>query len=209
MLPTRERILQAAIDLFLEKGYTASGMAEILDRANANSGSFYHFFQNKEDLLAAVLDRYAELLHPVLLDPIWKATRDPIERIFGLLGKYRELIIASKFSYGCPIGKLALEIDPAQATIHRKIAANFSAWKAAVEQCLSDAQTEGRLPRTVDSKRLACLVLSVMEGGVMQSRSYGHVQPFDSSVAELRQYFAVLAPTKPQRTITRRKAITK
>ncbi len=193
MSQTRERILSAATDLFLEKGYGATGIAEILDRANANSGSFYYFFRSKEDLLCAVLDRYQEILYPVLLEPIWETTKDPIERIFRLLGKYRELILDSKCSYGCPIGRLALEIDTSQAAIQRKVAANFDAWKAAVEQCLREAQSEARLPKAVDCKRLTCLVLSVMEGGVMQSRSYGNVRPFDLSVEELRRHFGTLA----------------
>src|SRR5262245_45357299 len=54
-VPTRERILEAARHLFWEKGYAATGMAEILERAEANAGSFYHFFPGKESLLLAVL----------------------------------------------------------------------------------------------------------------------------------------------------------
>ncbi len=193
---TRERILQAATALFLEKGYGAAGMAEILERSNANSGSFYYFFRSKQELLSAVLERYEQILYPVLLQPIWKTTRDPVERIFGLLSKYRELIVASTFSYGCPIGRLALEIDPTQTVIHQKVAFNFSAWKRAVEGCLNEARSQGLLPKAVNAGRLACMVLSVMEGAVMQSRSYRSVQPFDASVEELRRYFAVLKASK-------------
>ena len=178
-------------------------MAEILARAKANSGSFYYFFRSKEDLLSAVLDRYQEILYPVLLEPIWKTTKDPIERVFRLLGKYRDLVLDSTCSYGCPIGRLALEIDTSQAAIHRNIAANFDAWKAAVEQCLKEAQSQGQLPKRLDGKRLACLVLSVMEGGVMQSRSYGSVRPFDLSVKELRHYFGTLAEGVPRARVRR------
>ncbi len=46
-----------------------------------------------------------------------------------------------------------------------------------------------RFPSTVDFKRLSHFVLTVMEGGVMQSRSYRNVEPFDMAVAELRAYF--------------------
>jgi TetR/AcrR family transcriptional repressor of nem operon len=196
MSETRERILKAATLLFLEKGYGASGMAEILERSNANSGSFYYFFRSKQELLSAVLERYEQILYPVLLEPIWKTTRDPVERIFGLLNKYRGLIVASKFSYGCPIGRLALEIDPSQTVIHQRVALNFSAWKDAVEECINEARSQGLLPKAVNAGRLACMVLSVMEGAVMQSRSYGSIQPFDSSVEELRHYFAVLKASK-------------
>jgi TetR/AcrR family transcriptional repressor of nem operon len=195
--PTRERILAAATALFHEKGYAATGMAEILQRADANSGSFYHFFSSKEDVLGAVLDQYQEMLYPVLLDPIWKTTPDPIDRIFRLLARYREILFVTKFSYGCPIGRIALEVDASMKPIHRKLAANFDGWKAAVQQCLEEARNEGRLPSGVDCQRLACLVLSVMEGGVMQARSYGNARPFDQSVGELRQYFAALAQAAP------------
>jgi len=202
IVQTRERLLQAALDLFQEKGYAACGMSELLARAQANSGSFYYFFRSKEDLLVAVLQRYEEMLFPVLLEPIWKKTEDPFERIFLLLAKYRELIVASNCTYGCPIGRLALEIEPTYEEAHRKIAANFEGWAGAVEQCLMEAQEQGKIAKQVQTRRLSRFVLTVMEGGVMQSRSYRSVEPFDLAVEELRQYFQMLAmPTGERKRI--------
>jgi AcrR family transcriptional regulator len=185
--PTRERILQAAMDLFWEKGYANTAMADLLRRSKANSGSFYHFFQSKEDLLLAVMDRYTEMLQPVLLAPIWKKTTDPIGRIFGLLARYRELIVLTHCTYGCPIGRLALEIDPAQREVHRRIAMNFEGWADAVEQCLDDAAE--KLPPELDRRKLSRFVLTIMEGAVMQSRSHRSVKPFDMAVEQLHDYF--------------------
>ena len=51
VLGTRERLLDAAIALFWEKGYANTSMSDLLGAAKANSGSFYHFFSSKEDLL--------------------------------------------------------------------------------------------------------------------------------------------------------------
>jgi AcrR family transcriptional regulator len=181
------------MELFHEKGYAAAGIAEILQRAQANSGSFYYFFRSKEELLSAVLDRYAEILYPDLLEPIWRQTPDPVERVFALLAKYRELLITTNFRYGCPIGRIALEADPSMTDVHRKIAQNFDGWKTAVARCLVDALDQDRLPRTTNGDQLSCLVLSVMEGGVMQARSYGHIEPFDQSVEGLRTYFALMS----------------
>ena len=185
--PTRQRLVEAAVRLFWEKGYASTGMAEILEKANVNSGSFYYFFANKEDLLKAVLDWYSENLYVALLDPVFSKAQDPIERIFALLGKYRQLILQTDCSYGCPIGRLALEIGPEQREVHAKIAANFDGWAGAVQACLDQAST--RLPADIDRKQLSRFVLTVMEGGVMQSRSHRSVEPFDDSVAQLRDYF--------------------
>ncbi len=49
-----------------------------------------------------------------------------------------------------------------------------------------------RLPRGTDAEGLATYVLAVMEGGVMLSRSYGSVEPFDRTVAALRGHFELL-----------------
>ena len=53
---TRWRIIEAAMHLFWEKGYGSTSIADILARAGVNSGSLYHFFPGKQDLLIAVLE---------------------------------------------------------------------------------------------------------------------------------------------------------
>src|SRR5437773_12120 len=93
---TRTRLLDAARYLFWEKGFAATGMAEILERAGANSGSFYHFFNSKEALLLAVLDSYLEGLEPVIVGPAFAQHDDPIERIFAILRGYRERLVETE-----------------------------------------------------------------------------------------------------------------
>jgi TetR/AcrR family transcriptional repressor of nem operon len=195
---TRDRLIDAAMNLFWEKGYANTSMSDLLGAAKANSGSFYHFFSSKEELLLAVLDRYFTLLDPAMLGPAWEGIDDPIERIFALLARYRMLILATDCTYGCPIGRLALEIGPEQQEVHRLLAKNFDGWTAAVQGCLE--QAADRLPADIDRERLSGFVLAVMEGGVMLSRSHRDVKPFDQAVAELRAYFArLLEPAKKTR----------
>src|SRR5678816_2857101 len=98
--PTRDRILEAARYLFWEKGYNATGMADILDRAGANAGSFYHFFPGKEALLLAVLETYLDGLEPAVLRPAFAQRRDPIARIFAILAGYRERLVSTGCRYG-------------------------------------------------------------------------------------------------------------
>src|SRR5579872_3819719 len=111
MIPsTRDRIVHAAMQLFWQKGYASTSIAEILRAAEANSGSLYYFFPGKQDLLLAVLDTYRHGIGPMLLEPAWHGIDDPIDRVFALLARYRQSIINTDCTYGCPIGSLALEI---------------------------------------------------------------------------------------------------
>ena len=68
-------------------------MADILKEAGANSGSLYHFFPTKQDVLLAVLEMYRDGIYPMLLAPAWEGVEDPIERVFALLAAYRSGLI--------------------------------------------------------------------------------------------------------------------
>jgi len=188
---TRGRIVQAAMELFWEKGYGSTSIADILSRSQVNSGSLYHYFPGKQDLLVAVLEAYRDGIGPMLLDPAWEGVEDPIERVFALLAKYRSLIVATDCSYGCPIGSLALELHEPDPAVRERMAENFEAWTAAIRACLDEAAD--RLPRDLDRQAAAEFVLAVMEGGVMQARTHRDVAFFDRAVAQLRVHFVHLA----------------
>ena len=86
---TRGRIVEAAMELFWLKGYDSTSIADILSRSQVNSGSLYHFFPGKQDLLIAVLEAYRDGIGPMLLEPAWAGIDDPVEQVFALLGTYR------------------------------------------------------------------------------------------------------------------------
>ena len=184
---TRERIVGAAMELFWLKGYNSTSVADILSRSQVNSGSLYHFFPGKQDVLVAVLEAYRDGIGAMLLKPAWAGVDDPLQRVFALLDRYRGLIVETDGEYGCPIGSLALELHEPDPVVREKLAENFIAWVAAVKDCL-DAAAERFAPGT-DRQALAEFVLTVMEGAVMQARTYRDVAYFDRAIAQLTNYF--------------------
>ncbi len=187
---TKERILEEAARLFHDRGYAATGISTILERAGVNSGSLYHFFPGKEALLIGVLERHLVRLGPMILDPAERAADDPLERIFSLLEVYRRTLLISGCTRGCPVGNLALELGDRQPRVRELIDAYFSAWIGRVHDWLAAAGD--RLPAELDREALARLVLSVMEGGVLQARAALVLDPFDAAAAQLRSYFRLL-----------------
>ena len=170
-------------------------MAEILREAGVNSGSLYHHFDSKEDLLVAVLARYESLLGPAVMSPAARATDDPVERVFTVLGGYRRLLLESDFELGCPIGNLALETsETGSPTVRAGIEANFAAWRSAIRDFLEPALD--RFPSGTDLDEVAEFVLTVMEGGVMQARTRRGIEPFDASVEQLRRWFDRMTTTR-------------
>lgn len=172
--------------LFGEKGFLSTSVQDILREAGANAGSLYHFFPTKQDVLVAVLDMYRLGIEPMLLAPAWDGVADPIERVFALLAGYRRALAESDCLYGCPIGSIALELHEPDPPVRELLSVNFDGWVSHVERCLVDAGE--RLPADLDRHQTAILVLNVMEGGVMQSRTHRTLDAFDASVSGLRDY---------------------
>ncbi|MFG0257806.1 MAG: TetR/AcrR family transcriptional regulator [Phycisphaerales bacterium JB043] len=190
-ITTRERLIHAAMRLFLEQGYSATGVSTILREAGVNAGSLYHFFSSKEELLKAVLETYASMLDEVVMAPQRAATPDdPVERIFTLLGWYRLGLEQTGCSLGCPIGNLALEVSDHLPEVRNWIEWNFDGWCKEIQKWLDEASD--RFPTGTDTEALSRFVLTVMEGGIMQARAEKRIEPFDHGVAHLREYLRLL-----------------
>ena len=65
---TAERILDAAEDLFAERGYAATSLGDVADGVGIRSPSLYNHFKNKEALYSAVLDRLLDSFSAPLLE---------------------------------------------------------------------------------------------------------------------------------------------
>ncbi|MFQ6325072.1 TetR/AcrR family transcriptional regulator [Nocardia sp. CWNU-33] len=89
---TRERIVDAAVELFAEKGFHGTGVAEIGDRAGVQRGALYYHIGSKEELLWQILRDYIQLM---LIDAQQIADNDddPITKLRKLIHSHVDLIV--------------------------------------------------------------------------------------------------------------------
>jgi AcrR family transcriptional regulator len=100
-LVRREAFLDVAQRLVQTKGYEAMSIQDVLDELDASKGAFYHYFDSKQALLEAVVDRFADGamagLAPVLADPRLPALRK-LEKVFAGIARWKadqkELVLA-------------------------------------------------------------------------------------------------------------------
>jgi TetR/AcrR family transcriptional regulator, transcriptional repressor for nem operon len=84
--------------------------------------------------------------------------------------------------------------------VRELLAANFRVWVAAVEEQLRAAPE--RFPEDTNFSGLAELALSVMEGGVMQARTFRDVAHFDRAIAQFRAHVEALIERARTRGVT-------
>ena len=85
---------------------------------------------------------------------------------------------------------MALELHEPDPKVRELLAANFANWTTGIEGCL-DSDPD-RLPRSLDRRALAEYILTIMEGAVMQARSFRDIGHFDRNIAMLRQHIDML-----------------
>ena len=105
---TRDRIIEAADDLFYRQGFEHTSFANIADQVKISRGNFYHHFKTKDEILNAVIDlRLANSQE--LLDQWGIAGESPEDRIRSFI---HILIMhqAEIVRFGCPLGTLSTEL---------------------------------------------------------------------------------------------------
>ncbi len=117
---TRDRILDAALDVFASKGYHDSRLDDIVDVARTSKGSIYFHFPNKERLFLALVDQFANLLERRVTEAIALQPRVGIDRVRAAIvaaldtfGKYRrpaKILLVQAVGLGTVFEKKRLEV---------------------------------------------------------------------------------------------------
>ncbi|MGI6853971.1 TetR/AcrR family transcriptional regulator [Mesorhizobium sp. 1B3] len=77
---TRVRLFEAAIQIVGEQGYAGASVALITGRAKVAQGTFYNYFESRQDLLDQLLPAISEQLHEMIRAKVMTAPDDPLER---------------------------------------------------------------------------------------------------------------------------------
>jgi AcrR family transcriptional regulator len=126
---TRERIVEAADDLFYRQGYEKTSFSDIADAVGITRGNFYYHFKSKDEILNAVIQ--ARLGSTEKMLEYWEADGErPEDRIRSFI----HILITNQtriLDYGCPVGTLCSELaklnHPSQAEAN-KLFSLFRVW---------------------------------------------------------------------------------
>jgi AcrR family transcriptional regulator len=177
---TRQRLIDAAGELFWERGYAATGLSDILEAAGARGGSLYHFFPTKDDLLLAVVEHHARVIETTIENTL-AAQQDAASKVLSIVEFYRGFMRRTSCSLGCPLTNLAAEV----ADTHPKAAQRIAAFNGRLTLRVAEAIGEMH----VDPERSAMLagaIVSLIQGATLQSRIAKSESPLDACAAFVR-----------------------
>src|SRR5277367_394286 len=106
----RQKIVDAALEVLIEKGFHGCGVQDITDAAGVPKGSFYNHFESKEALGAEALDRFWQRSGCGLLGILSDENLKPIERLRRYFTVASSSLSDGGYRCGCLVGNLSLEL---------------------------------------------------------------------------------------------------
>jgi len=161
----RDRIVQAGAELIAEKGVAGMSLDDVRGRTGASRSQLYHYFEDRDDLVRAVIDvttetvlnNQGELLYH--LDS-WAG----IDRWFDAMVQHQ---IGRQACGGCPIGSLAGQIAERDPDARAAIAVGLDRWEAHLRDGLTRMRAHGKLRKDSDPAALATATMASIQGGLL------------------------------------------
>ncbi len=162
---TRARIVQAAAELVAEVGAAAMSLDEVGARANASRSQLYHYFEDRDDLMRAVIDATTNTVlaaQDELLSDLdsW----DGIDRWFAAL---HAIQLQREARGGCPIGSLVGQLAERDPLARVALAGGFDRWEGRLRDGLEQMQSDGSLVPAADPSQLATATMALLQGGLL------------------------------------------
>ena len=126
---TRERILDAALNIFSNKGYHDTRMDEIVEASDTSKGSIYFYFPNKERLFLALVDQFADLLERRVIEAVEQEeqgimqVRAALQACLETFGRYRrpaKILLVQAVGLGTVFEKKRVEVNDRFANLIKK-----------------------------------------------------------------------------------------
>jgi AcrR family transcriptional regulator len=177
----RARLLSTTITMVQELGVNAAGLTELLKRSNASRNSLYqHFPAGKGQLVETatkIVSRLVQSHLAVMADAL--PTAPSIEQwLDDLLAFWREPLESSDYRLGSFM--MAAALDEPDAAVQAAAGQAFTEWTARLAAGLAAVGVADATARST-----AGLLLSAIEGAIVQSRALESSEPFDDARIQL------------------------
>lgn len=158
-----EQALRLAIEVFRQRGYTATTIVDLMEGMQLSRGSFYKAYGDKKSVFAAAYDLYARE-GAERLRSVARGTGSGRERIAAVLALYARLSQGLDGRRGCLVVATAVELSLHDADIAQRVLASWNNTETVLCELLREAEQDGSVGPLTDPAASARTILCLMQG---------------------------------------------
>jgi len=187
---TKERILDAAEEIMLQKSFHSVGLNEILSAVKVPKGSFYHYFQSKEQFGVELLRHYvadaSAYKRRALLST--ELSENPYERLVTYLDMNVARLFEQSCKCSCLVQKLASEVATFSDDMRAVLVEGMREWRGFLEKLILEGQEKGVIRKEIDPAATASLLHDLLTGASQRSQLEHSVAPLRTAALFVREY---------------------
>lgn len=175
----------------LEGGWAATGVDKVLRSVDVPKGSFYYYFESKDDFGFALLDSYQAFylkrLERCFGDSPDSQPRTLAQQMDAFLKESSDGMKRFRWRRGCLVGALGQELGALHTTFRRRLESSLVQWESILAAALQRAQARGELRGSLNADRMARSFWASWEGAVLRARLSRSPDPLVLAVEDFLQ----------------------
>lgn len=175
---TRTLLIERGIDLMLEKGYNNTGLSDVLNSCGVPKGSFYYYFQSKEDFGLQIINAFDENYVAKLDQVLGDTGLSPVQRLLRYVNENIERAQGRQCSRGCLIANLSQEMADQNEIFRKRLADIVCRRRETFTLVIAEARSIGEIPEDIDPAETAEFFLCAWEGAIMRAKVQKDIMPF-------------------------------
>ena len=182
---TKRKLLDVGRRIFAERGFHHAGIDIILKTADVPKGSFYNYFESKEDFGLSVIDDFASRCDEEIEKYLGDRSLRPLERLTKHCESMIERMSSGGCRHGCLVGMLSQEMADQSEIFRHRLEDVFGRWVDRYAECLGEAQEAREIPKALDVHEIAEFWLNSWQGAILRAKTAKSAEP-------LRQFLKVM-----------------
>lgn len=175
----RTALLEVGLDMMFDKGYTNTGIQEVLSALNVAKGSFYHYFDSKETFAVEVLRHFDKSYSAKNMRILRNPKETPVERLRTYCQTTIENLEAQKCRRGCLIGNMSQEMSDQSEVLRKELYSIMERTREMFAECIAEGQKLGEITKKRSANELAELFQCTWSGAVMRAKTAKRTEPLE------------------------------
>ncbi len=188
----KERLLAAARELMLKKGYPATTVDQICEAAGVTKGAFFHYFDSKEALGRAVIERFVSDLVETFRSGPFREIADPLGRVYAYIGFTIDVCKEAILQDGCILGVFSQELGDTNSEIRSLCDLSFRGWAQDLKGLLDEAKGQVPAGGSIDTEALAEQFIAIVEGSLILRKAYQDPRVIERALNQFRDHVRLL-----------------
>lgn len=193
---TRNRIMETAEKIILQKGFGGTSIDEIIANAHITKGGFFYHFKGKNELALALLQRYLEadnVFFTALLNRARSLSEDPLQQMLIFLKFLAEAMAElPEMHPGCLVAAFTYESQQFDIDVIEKNKEGILSWRKMFADQLTVIEHSYKPRFDTNVEDLADMLSACLEGGIIISRAINDQQCLVKQILNYRDYLRLL-----------------